>query len=165
MFEEIDVNEAIMKAIQTEKNAMNFYELGALQMKDPNAVKFFQLLAREERQHAGQFYKIYRGSDISDFDEMMDAEPDHQSSWLAALAKSINSDFNEQKAMELAMEKELNLEKTLRETAAQIKAAEVRAIFELNATETHNHYELIESEYARVMAMVHESDMDIYVRE
>ena len=42
---------------------------------------------------------------------------------------------------------------------------DVRAVFELNARETHNHYEMIESEYARVMTMVHESDMDTYVRE
>jgi hypothetical protein len=41
----------------------------------------------------------------------------------------------------------------------------VRSVFELNAKETHNHYLLIESEYARLMGMVHESDMDIYVRE
>jgi len=67
--------------------------------------------------------------------------------------------------MELAMEKELSLEKTLRETAAKIALPEVRAIFELNATETHNHYELIESEYAKIMGMVHESDMDTFVRE
>ena len=31
--------------------------------------------------------------------------------------------------------------------------------------ETRNHYELIESEYAKLMGMVHESDMDTFVRE
>ena len=73
--------------------------------------------------------------------------------------------FNEQKALELALRKEEKLESTLRATAERIPNPDVRAVFELNARETHNHYELIESEYARVMAMVHESDMDIYVRE
>ena len=63
------------------------------------------------------------------------------------------------------MEKELGLEKTLRETAEKIAAPEARAIFELNARETRNHYELIEAEYARLMGMVHESDIDTYVRE
>ncbi|AJE03189.1 ferritin-like domain-containing protein [Geobacter pickeringii] len=165
MFEEIDVQGAIRKSIQTEKNAMNFYELGAKQMKDRDAVRVFETLAREEREHAGHFFRIYKGGDISDFDEFMDAPPDHESSWMAAIAKAITSDFTEQKAMELAMEKEQNLEQALRETAAQMTDPEVRSIFELNATETHNHYEMIESEYARIMTMVHESDMDIYVRE
>ena len=63
------------------------------------------------------------------------------------------------------MEREKNLEETLLETAAKINDAAVKAVFELNARETHNHYLLIESEYARLMGMVHESDMDIYVRE
>lgn len=165
MFEEIDVQEAIIKSLQTEKNAMNFYQLGATKMKDPDAIRVFKVLASEEREHAGHFYKIYNGSSIPDFDEFIDAPPDYESTWMVALARTINSDFTEQKALELAMHKEQNLEKTLRETAAKIKDDNVRAIFEMNARETHNHYEMIESEYARIMAMVHESDIDTYVRE
>lgn len=165
MFENVDVQGAVKRALQTEKNAMNFYELGAQQMADPDAQRVFQLLAREERGHAQQFFTIYQGGDIVSFDAFMNEPADHESAWLSALAKVIGPDFNAQSAMELAMEKELNLEKTLRETAAQIADAEVRAIFELNAKETHNHYELIESEYAKLMAMVHESDMDTFVRE
>ncbi|RNC66658.1 MAG: ferritin [Desulfuromonadales bacterium] len=165
MLTDTDVQEAIRKSIQTEKNAMNFYELGARQMKDPDAIRVFETLAKEEREHASHFYRIYKGGDLPEFNEFMNAPPDHESTWMAALAKTINSDFNEQKAMELAMEKELNLESALRETAARIENTEVREIFELNARETRNHYEMIESEYARIMAMVHESDMDTYVRE
>jgi len=165
MFEEIDVQEAIRKSLQTEKNAMNFYQLGATRMKDPDAIRVFELLAKEEREHAGHFHTIYKGADIPDFDEFMDAPPDHESTWMIALTKTINSDFTEQKALELAMHKEQKLEKALRDTASKIKDDGVRAIFELNARETHNHYEMIESEYARIMAMVHESDMDTYVRE
>ena len=165
MFTDIDVQEAIKKSIQTEKNAMNFYELGARQMRDRDAIRVFELLAREEREHAGHFFRIYRGNDIPDFDEFMDTPPDHESAWMTALAKTVSADFTEQKALELAMEKELSLEQALKETAARIADDEVRAIFELNARETRNHYSLIESEYARLMSMVHESDMDTYVRE
>lgn len=165
MFDNIDVQEAIRRSIQTEKNAMNFYELGAREMKDPDAKRVFELLAREEREHAGHFYRIYTRTDIASFDEFMDAPPDHEASWIAALTKSIGDGFHEQQALELAMNNEQKLEQTLRETAARINDPEVRAVYELNARETHNHYEMIESEYARVMRMVHESDMDIYVRE
>jgi len=34
-----------------------------------------------------------------------------------------------------------------------------------NADATHQHYEVIESEYAHLMGMVHETDIDTYVRE
>jgi hypothetical protein len=33
------------------------------------------------------------------------------------------------------------------------------------AKETRTHYAIIESEYARTMGMVHETDIDTYVRE
>ena len=161
----INVQEAIKRSIQTEKNAMNFYQLGAGQMKNPDARKTFDLLAREEREHAGQFFKIYTGTDIPSLDAFLDSPFDNESSWLASITRLVDSEFTEQKALELAMEREKNLEETLLETAAKLSDAAVKAVFELNAKETHNHYLLIESEYARLMGMVHESDMDTYVRE
>lgn len=161
----IDIQEAIKRSIQTEKNAMNFYQLGAQQMKDSDARRTFEILAREEREHAAQFYKIYTGTDIPSLDEFLDALVDNESSWIVTITRSISSDFTEKKALELAMEKEKNLEETLRATAAKIDDPEIKAVFELNANETQHHYEMIESEYARLMGMVHETDMDTFVRE
>ena len=161
----IDVQEAIKRSIQTEKNAMNFYQLGARQMKDTDARRTFELLAREEREHAAQFYKIYKGADIPSLDAFLDALVDNESSWIITITRSISADFTEKKALELAMEKEKNLEESLRVTASKIDDAEIKAVYELNANETHHHYEMIESEYARLMGMVHETDMDIFVRE
>ena len=161
----IDIQEAVKRSIQTEKNAMNFYQFGARQMQNQDARRTFEILAREEREHAGQFYKIYRGSDIPSLDAFLDTPPDNESSWMVSISRLVAGDFTEQKAMELAMEREKNLEDALLETAAKVDDAAVRAVFELNAKETHNHYLMIESEYARLMGMVHESDMDTYVRE
>jgi len=161
----IDVQEAIKRSIQTEKNAMNFYQLGAQQMKNPDARKTFEILAREEREHAGQFFKIYTGTDIPSLEAYLDSPFDNESTWVASITRLVGSDFTEQKALELAMEREKNLEEALLETAAKISDDAVKAVFVLNAKETHNHYLLIESEYARLMGMVHESDMDTFVRE
>ena len=52
------------------------------------------------------------------------------------------------------MNKEKQLEEALRELAIRMDDPEVRAVFELNVRETHNHYLLIEAEYARIMGMV-----------
>ncbi|MGB9081276.1 MAG: ferritin family protein [Desulfuromonadaceae bacterium] len=161
----INVQEAIKRSIQTEKNASDFYRLGAQKMNIPDARRTFELLAREEREHAAQFYKIYQGTDIPSLDAFLDSPPDNQSSWVSTIARLISADFNEQKALELAMEREKNLEVALLETASKIDAPEIRAVYELNARETHHHYELIESEYARLMGMVHETDIDTFVRE
>lgn len=161
----INVQEAVKRSIQTEKNAMNFYQVGAKQMRDTAARRTFEILAQEEREHAGQFYRIYDGKDIPSLDQFLDTPPDNESSWIVSISRLIDEDFTEQKALELAMEREQNLEQTLLETASKVDDAGVRAVYELNAKETHNHYLMIESEYARVMGMVHETDMDTYVRE
>ncbi|MFZ2951300.1 MAG: ferritin family protein [Desulfuromonadaceae bacterium] len=160
-----NVQEAVKRSIQTEKNASDFYRLGAQKMNIPDARRTFELLAREEREHAAQFYKIYQGTDIPSLDAFLDSPPDNESSWVSTIARLISADFNEQKALELAMEREKNLEVALLETASKIDAPEIRAVYELNARETHHHFELIESEYARLMGMVHETDIDTFVRE
>lgn len=162
---DLDVQNALKRSVQTEKNAMNFYQIAASHMTDEGAIKTFELLAREEREHAKHFFDNYAGDDMPSFEDFIDAPPDNESDWLSELDKTLLADFSERKAMELAMEKEQNLEKSLREMAAKIADPEVRAIFEENAKSTHNHYVIIESEYARLMGMVHESDMDTFVRE
>jgi len=160
-----DIQAAIKSAIETEKSAMNFYQLGAAQMKDPEAKRLFEQLAKEEKEHAGHFYRQYRGDDIPSLEEFMAAPPEHASVWVASIRKLIGDDFTEQGALELAMERESSLENILRQNAAKIGDPEVRAVFELNADETRNHYLTIEAEYARIMKMVDESDMDTFVRE
>jgi len=165
MSQPIDVQEAIRRSIQTEKNAMEFYQRGAAQMKDEDARKTFELLAREEREHAEEFWNIYPGSDIPNFEAFMAQGSGTSSEWMSDLEKILMSDFNERKAMELAMEKEQKLEKSLRDMAGKMADPEVRKVFEANAKSTHHHYVLIESEYARLMGMVHETDMDTFVRE
>lgn len=157
--------DAIKRSIQTEKNAMNFYQIGAQKMSNKDAKRTFELLAREEREHATQFFKVYTAGDIPSIDGFLDSTPDKNSSWVSTIERLISADFSEQKALELAMEREQSLEIALRETAASIDIPEIKAVYELNAKETHNHYAMIESEYARLMGMVHETDIDTFVRE
>ena len=111
------------------------------------------------------FTRSTPATDIPSLDAFLDQPPQNESDWLASLNRLIDADFNEQKALELAMEKEQQLEEGLSRMAERIPDPSVRGVFELNIRETHNHYLMIESEYARVMGMVHESDMDTYVRE
>lgn len=160
----LDLKEAIRRSIQTEKNAMDFYVRGAALMKNPEAKKVFELLAREEREHAGWFYDIYPGDDL-DFDSFMATATDDSADWLGELGSISVENFNERKAMELAMDKEQKLAEHLHKMAAKIEDPEIKKVFEKNATSTENHYLLIESEYARLMGMVHETDIDTFVRE
>lgn len=165
MAEKINLQEAIKRSVQTEKNAMDFYALGAKNMDNAEAKKVFELLAKEERDHAKQFFDVYEGTELPDFETFINTEPAKDGEWLTDMEKTLMSGFNVRKAMELAMQKEQNLEKSLREMAAKIDDPKVKAVYEANAKSTHQHYQLIESEYARLMGMVHETDIDTYVRE
>lgn len=165
MFENIDLKDAVRRAMQTEKNAMDFYKRGAELMKNVEAKKVFELLAREESEHAEWFYNVYPGDDISDLQAFLNSGADKDSEWMAELSQVKSEDFNERKAMEMAMAKEKNLAEHLRALAAKIQDPEIRKVFEQNATSTDHHYQIIESEYARLMGMVHETDMDTFVRE
>lgn len=165
MFENIDLQDAVRRAMQTEKNAMDFYKRGAEMMTNAEAKKVFELLAREESEHAEWFYNVYPGDDITDLQAFLAADADKESDWLTELNQVKSEEFNERKAMELALEKEKKLAEHLRATASKIENAEVRKVFEDNARSTDHHYQIIESEYARLMGMVHETDIDTFVRE
>jgi rubrerythrin len=91
--------------------------------------------------------------------------PSSNHAMLKQLEKALDENTHERKAMELALQEEGDLVKNLRMTASHIVDPTVRAVFDRMAEETETHYAIIESEYAHLMAMVHETDIDIYVRE
>jgi rubrerythrin len=165
MPQEFNMQEALRLAIETEKAVMFFYEQAASISKDERASKVFQTLAGEEREHAGHFFKLYTGTDLGDFESYMKKEPDFESVMLHHLKKEITPDLTERKAMELALKEEEDLAKKLTSTAERIVDPKVRSVFDRMAKETQDHFAIIESEYAHMMGMVHETDIDTFVRE
>ena len=157
--------EAIKLAIQTEKDVMDFYLKAAALTNNERGKKVFEQLAKEEREHASHFFKIYTGSDLGNFEEFMakPAKADH--AMLKQLEKALDENVHERRAMELALKEEEDLAKNLRMTASRIVDPSVRAVFDRMREETEHHFAIIESEYAHMMGMVHETDIDIYVRE
>jgi rubrerythrin len=165
MTQELKLLEAIKLAIQTEKDVMDFYLKAAALTNNERGKKVFEQLAKEEREHAGHFFKIYTGSDLGSFDEFIVQPPKANHAMLKQLEKALDENVHERRAMELAMTEEEDLVKNLRMTAARIVDPAVRAVFDRMAEETETHFAIIESEYAHMMGMVHEMDIDTYVRE
>ena len=138
---------AIKEAIQTEKDAMDFYRHAAKKMYNENPRLTFNLLAREEREHARSFYEAYRWNDLPPFDDMMSAPPNADSLWWKELQTAMLGDFNEEMALSLAMQREASLEKELRTIAEQIDDPVVKNVYLNNANMTHRHLELIAEDY------------------
>ncbi len=151
--DKIELQQAIRASMQTEKDAMDYYRFGAERMADEKARATFELLAREEHQHAESFYRIYPGEDIPSFETFMSAAPDTRSSWWKALQSLLGQDFDERKALELAIEQEETLEKELLAMAATIEDPDVARVYLANAGSTHHHLEVIEEEYRAMFGM------------
>jgi len=165
MNQEPSLLDAIKQAIQTEKDVMDFYTKAAALTNNERGKKIFEQLAKEEREHAGHFFDIYTGSDLGSFEAFIGRPPSKGHAMLKHLEKALDENVHERKAMELALKEEEDLVKNLHMTASRIVDPAVRAVFERMARETENHYAIIESEYAHMMGMVHETDIDTYVRE
>jgi rubrerythrin len=81
------------------------------------------------------------------------------------LQKAISEDMVEQKALELALIEEKDCISQYTHLAQGVVDPAVHAVFVRVVKETQRHYDLIESEYAHIMGMVHESEQDTFVRE
>lgn len=147
----IDLQKAIKEAMQTEKNAMDYYKYGAEKMHDEKAKRSFEILAKEEKQHAHMFFSIYKGDDVPDFDAFIDGAPDTESTWWKALQQAMLGDFDERKAIELAIDQEAQLEAELTAMAEQIDDEDVKKIYLANARSTHHHYELCMEEHSALL--------------
>lgn len=165
MPQEYKKQEALKMAIHAKKNLYDFYREAASITKNPKGRTVFELLAREVRENVGAFFLHYNPGELGSFEEFMSTPPQHDSAMLVELRKALDENTHERKARELAMREHLDMEKSFRQAASHIVDPMVRGVFDRMADETRSHYDLIESEYARTMAMVHETDVDTYVRE
>ena len=165
MPQELKVQEALKQAIHSKKNLMDFYLKAAEVNKNPDGKKVLERLASEVRENLARFFDYYKGSDLGAFDVFINGPPHPDSAMLVSLQKTLSDNMSECKVRELAMKEEEDMEKTFTMLAQKVIDPMARAVLEQVAKETRNHYAIIESEYARTMGMVHETDIDTYVRE
>lgn len=165
MGREYSVQEALKLAIKGEKDSMDFYRKAASVTKNERAQKVFDLLANEEVGHLKAFFDHYKGGEFGDVATYMAQPPDMKNPTYTALLKAVGEDTPEQAALELAIKEESACINQYTVLAKDIIDPLVRSIFQGVIKETEKHLAMIEEEYRHIMAMVHESDQDIYVRE
>ena len=165
MGKEYALQDAINLAIKAEKDSLDFYRRAASVTKNERAKKVLELLANEESGHLKAFFEQYRGTEYGTFTTYLNSPVDTKNPTYIKLEKAISEDMVEQKALELALIEEMECIGQYTQLAQGVVDPVVRALFERVVKETQRHYDLIESEYAHIMGMVHESDQDIFVRE
>jgi rubrerythrin len=166
MGKEYTVNEALRLAIQAEKDSMDFYRRASTVTGNQRAKRVFELLANEEVGHLKAFFDLYKGGEFGDdLKKYMETPPDMRNATFHQLEKAIDENTHEQKALEIALKEEKSCIEQYTVMVQDIIDPLVRGIFTRVIKETQKHYDMIEEEYRHVMAMVHESDQNIYVRE
>ena len=165
MGREYTLQEAVGLAIKAEKDSMDFYRRAASVAKNERAKKVLDLLANEEVAHLKAFFDHYKGSDFGDLNSFINSPVDSKNPTYIKLEKAISEDMVEQKALELALIEEKDCIGQYTQLAQGVVDPAVKAVFNRVIKETQCHYDLIESEYAHIMGMVHETDQDTFVRE
>ncbi len=165
MPQELKMQEALKQAIKAKKNLMDFYLKAAEINKNPGGKKIFERLASEVRENVARFFNYYKGADLGPFEDFISAPPRADSAMLVSLQKALTDNMHDRKAREIALKEEEDMERNFTMLAEKMVDPMVRSVFLEVAKETRNHYAIIESEYARTMGMVHETDIDTYVRE
>lgn len=165
MGREYSLQEAISLAIKAEKDSMDFYRRAASVAKNDRAKRVLDMLANEEVGHLKAFFGHYKGSEFGDLASYINSPADTKNPAYMKLEKAIIEDMVEQKALELALVEEKDCIGQYTQLAQGVVDPAVRSVFERVVKETQGHYALIESEYAHIMGMVHETDQDIFVRE
>jgi rubrerythrin len=165
MGKEYTLQEALALAIRAEKDSMDFYRKAASVATNERAKKVLDLLANEEVGHLKSFFEHYKGTEFGDLTTYINSPADEKNPTYVKLMKAISEDIAEQKALELALIEEKECIGQYTQLAEGVVDPAVRTVFLRVVKETQGHYDLIESEYAHIMGMVHETDQDIYVRE
>jgi rubrerythrin len=165
MGREYTLHEAISLAIKAEKDSMDFYRRAASVARNERAKKVLDMLANEEVGHLKSFFEHYKGSEFGDVTSYINSPADTKHPTYMKLDKAIEENMVEQKALELALIEERECIGQYKQLAQGVVDPAVRSVFERVVKETEGHYALIESEYAHVMGMVHESEQDTFVRE
>ncbi|TYO99223.1 rubrerythrin [Geothermobacter ehrlichii] len=165
MPQEMKVQEAIRIILKTKKDLYGLYREASRRAEHPSGRQVFARLADEVRDNMRQFFHLYYGDDLGTFEQFIETPPASDSRLMAELKNAPSADLHDRHARELALHEEKEIERQLRMTAARVIDPVARQILERAADQTRQHHDLIESEYARTMGMVHETDIDTYVRE
>jgi rubrerythrin len=165
MHQELSSHEAISFVIETQKSLAEFYQSAAGQVANASGQQVFARLADETRSRLTRDYQLHYGSGHLAFDCFMSSPMPGDSAMLHELQRKITADLNAHQAREIAIREELDIEQRLQLYARNILNPVARDILRQAAEDIGRHAQIIESEYAHDMRMVHETDINTYVRE
>ncbi len=146
-----ELKQALRKMLQTELDAMRYYQQASRYMQDEGAIYHFNQLAQEELEHARTFYDVYPGDELPEFEEMVKSLPEQPAHQQRKIQLEV-SRLNEKRALQLAIELERSVARELQQMLKEVYSPAARAAIEKNIESTRGHLELIEEDFQRLFA-------------
>jgi rubrerythrin len=159
------LEEALRVAMRTEKRSLDFYEQAAMLASTPRIRGIFCLLASEETKHLQEFRTLFTNLGYCKVDEMPEQWPILDSRQYHNLLQSVRETNQESKSLEIALREEEACIELYTTFAKSLNEPTLKCLFESALKETHQHRDIIQEEYMRIMGMVDRSEENIYVRE
>lgn len=136
----------IRQMVDTELEAMNYYQHIARILEDADAKFHFEMLADEELEHARDFYQLFPEIDLPTFDQIANlARQRFKKDKLPRLTH-----FDQFTALEYAYNLEREVEENLQQVLQQTSDRVARQIIRKNIESTDGHAQLIELELMRL---------------
>jgi len=157
--------EVLKQCLLQEKEGLDLYREAARRAERERTRKAFETLIEEESQHIASLFRHYRGEELGSAEAFLAQPTQIASPLVLRLEEALDPQLPDRKALELAMELEQENRTAYLRRAAESDDPEVKAVYEKLARDEERHYQIVESEYAHLMAMVHETEIDTFVRE
>lgn len=157
--------EILKECLLHEKEGLDFYREAASRVIRERSRRTLETLIAEEQGHIESLFSRYSGEEIGDVRSFLALPPHIESPLIKALETGLDPEIASRRVMELAMRLEEENRDNYRSLASACNDPEIRTVYEKLARDEDRHYQIVESEYAHMMGMVHETDIDTYVRE
>lgn len=150
-----ELEQMLREMLQTELEAMDYYQQASRYMQDEGAIFHFNLLAQEELEHARTFYDVYPGDDLPEFEELVSQVQEQQTAD-KLIDPQLMGRLTEQNALQLAMKMEQTVADQLQKNLKEAGSPSARVVIEQNIASTLDHLDLIKDDYRRLFPAVEE---------
>lgn len=144
-----ELQQAVLKMLQSELSAMHYYQHASRFIKDKGASYHFNLLAQEELEHARTFYGVYPGNDLPEFEELI-KDSTNREAILNSLDPKLLGRLNERAALQLAIKMEEEVANSLQRILEEVRNPAARLVIEENIESTLGHLDLIKEDFERM---------------
>lgn len=146
------VEHALRELIVSEKNNVDFYRYAAEIVHDDRIRRVFETLACDGIGYMNVYYIVYQGSDLRhDFVNLLKLPPDPKYPPYHALVKEVEMNACDKQTLEISLREVLACIKFYTTLVNGFRNQRLCSIYKRALRKAYRHYEIIHTEYIRII--------------